>query len=419
MDPLVILIFLVLFFLSAFFSGTEIALMWLSEHKIESFLKQDRFWAKALKYIKEHNDKLLITILIWNNLVNVYIAALATQISIIFAQNSWFEQAFAVWIATWVITFLLLIFWEITPKSFATKNSTKISLLVAPIYKVLMYILYPVVVAIELLIKIFTWTKVSDTGISDEEIESFIDMWKTSWTLEDHEHEKIKNVLEFSDTPAEEIMTPRVKIEAFREDTTVWEAIKFYMEHTHSRLPVYKDRIDDIYSFVTIRDLLNESKSKKLKDIELHEILKIPLNQPIDNLFKSFQRSRKHLAMVMDEYGWVAWLITLEDVVEEIFWEIRDETDVEVDEIKENWENSFIVKPWVLIEDLLEKVNLTFSDIDLDEKEFDWETMSYVITHKLERFPEEWEEIFFDSKLLFKVLSAKDAEIGDIEVKKL
>jgi len=259
MDPLLILLFLVLFLLSAFFSGTELALMSLPVHKIDTLIKQNKFWSKSLKKIKENNDRLLITILIWNNLVNTLTAALATSISISIARNSWLwlNESTAIWISTWLVTFLLLLFWEIIPKSIATKNSAVISLAVAPIYKFLMLILYPVISFMEILIKLFSG-KQKVEQITEEEIESFIDMWKNSWWLEEHEHEKIKSILEFDETTVEEIMTPRVKIEAISDDITIKEAMDFYLSHTHSRIPVYQGTIDKIDSFITARDLIKE-----------------------------------------------------------------------------------------------------------------------------------------------------------------
>ena len=423
MDPLLVLLFVVLFCLSAFFSGTEIALMWLPSHKVEALIKKWKFWSQALANIKKNNDRLLITILIWNNLVNVYTAALATTIAISLAESVSLPQATAVWIATWVVTFLLLLFWEIIPKSFATKNAVSISLFVAPIYKFLMLILYPVVLFIEIIIKVFSW-KSSVEHITDEEIESFIDMWKNAWSLEDYEHEKIKNILEFWDITVEEIMTPRVKIEALTSSTTVEKAKDFYMSHTHSRIPVYNRTIDNIYWVITIRDIIDENKHKHLRDLEISKALKVPLNQPINKLLNTFQSSRRHIAIVIDEYGWVAGLITLEDVIEEIFWEIRDETDREIDEIKENWDYSYVAESWVLMEDMLSKFDLELKDVWLDS-EFSWETISYVLTHKLERFPNSWEIVSFeivkykdsdsDRKLDLKVWSVKDWKIGRVE----
>jgi len=426
MDPIQIVSFVVLFMLSAFFSGTELALMSLAEHKIDALLKEKKFGSKSLKKIKSNNDRLLITILIWNNLVNTYTAALATSIAISLANKAWIPQAQAIWIATWVVTFLLLMFWEILPKSIAIKNATKIALAVAPIYNFLMIILYPIIIFLEFLIKLFSKNKHIET-ITEEEIESFVDMWKQTGALEDHEHEKIKNILDFSDTDAEEIMTPRIKIEALEANTTVKEAFDFFTKHTHSRIPIYNWTIDKITHFMTIRDILNQDENKKLSELKLSEVLRVPLNQPIDSILETFQKSRKHLAIVMDEYGWVAWLITLEDIIEEIFWEIRDETDKEVDEIKEIWNDSLIVKSDVLFEEVLEKLWLEYSDIWLSEEEFSWETLSYIITEKLERFPKSWERIVFEicnieekncTKLEFKVLEVIDSKIGNIEVKK-
>ncbi len=430
MDPLLILLFFILFLLSAFFSGTEIALMSLAEHKIDSLVKQNKFWAKSLKKIKSNTDRLLITILIWNNLVNVYTAALATTIAIAIWESSWLPQSTAIWISTWIITFLLLLFWEIIPKSIATKNASTISLLVAPFYKYLMILLYPVITFMEVIIRIFS-SKWKVERITDEEIESFIDMWRDSWSLEKDEHEKIKNILELEDTYVDEIMTPRVKIEALSSEKTVLEALDFYLSHTHSRIPVYRETIDKIDSFITWRELLLQVKDwnldKKLSELELQKVMKIPLNLPLPKLLEDFQKAHKIMAIVMDEYWWVSWLITLEDIVEEVFGEIRDETDKEVDEIKKTWKWSLLVEPDVMIENVLDELWLKLENIWLDEKEFSWETISYIITHQLERFPERWEIITFDlfldnvenfTKIDFKVTSIEDHTIGKIEVKK-
>ena len=424
MEPTLIILFIILFLLSAFFSGTELALMSLASHKIEAIYKEWKYWADSLKKIKENNDRLLITILIWNNLVNVYTAALATTIAISLATKSGLEQSVAVGIATWLVTFLLLLFWEIIPKSLATKNATKISLIVAPIYKILILLLYPVIIIIETIISVFSKKQFSEK-ITWKEIESFIDMWKHSWTLESAEHEKIKNILEFWDITVEEIMTPRVNIEAIDSKKTVGEAKKFYLEHTHSRIPVYNRTIDKIDYFFTIRDLLEFDDNKKLSDLELKETIKIPINQPIDKLFETFQKVHKHIAIIIDEYWWVAWLVTLEDIIEEVFWEIRDETDKEIDKIRKLWVNKFVIESDVLIKDILDKFSLELKDIWLNEDEFYWETVSFILTDKIERFPNVLEIIKFEveknkdednENLEFKILDISDSKIGKIEV---
>ncbi len=428
MDPLLILLFVILFFLSAFFSGTEIALMSLADHKLESLLKQKKYGSKALKKIKENNDRLLITILIWNNLVNTFTAAFATSIAISLATSGgfWVSESAAIWIATGIVTFLLLLFGEIIPKSIATKNAAAISLTVAPIYRVLMMLLYPAILFMEMLIKLFTKDGHVEE-MTDEEIESFIDMWKDAWGLEDHEHEKIKNILEFDNIEVEEIMTPRVKIEALSIDMTVKQAMDFYLAHTHSRIPVYSERIDKIDYFLTSRDLVFAFKrwelDKKLSDLKLKKVLKIPLNQPINKVLETFQKSHKIMAIVLDEYGWVAGLVTMEDIIEEVFGEIRDETDKEVEDIRELDNGKFVIDSTILMEDILSKFWLNLADITLNEKEFDGETVSYVVTHELKRFPNNNEIMKFKvldsekySLLSLKMLDVHDGQMGHIEV---
>lgn len=403
--------------------------MSLPNHKIETLIKQKRFWAKTLSHIKSNTDRLLITILVGNNLVNVYAAALATQISIVLARNSWLEESLAVGIATGIITFLILIFWEIVPKSFATKNAEKISLLVAYPYKILMFLLYPLIVILELIIRIFTGKWV-DTAISEEEIQTFIDLGKDSGTLEDEEHERLRNTLEFSDTLVEEIMVPRIKIDAISDTFTIEEALEYYMSHSHSRIPVYHEQVDNIVGIITIRDILRERKSWNndilLSKLHFKKFLKVPINQPIDTLLDTFKSSRQHMAIVMDEYGWVAGLTTIEDIIEEIFGEIHDETDFETDEVIEKAPGVYHIDPNILLDDIVDEFNLELCDLWIDEKEFWSETVGYMITHKIERFPEKWEEICFDiyrddggiseTKLCFVVLDINDSMIEKIEV---
>lgn len=435
MDPWQYFVFVLLFLLSGFFSGTEIALMSLPNHKIDTFLKQKKFWARILQKIKSNPDKLLITILVWNNLVNVYAAALATQISISIAESSGIEEWLAIGLATWAITFLILVFGEIVPKSFATKNSEKISLFVAYPYRVLMVLMFPVIFFLEFIIKIFTGKDVG-TKVTEEEIETFIDLGKDSGTLEDDEHERLKNTLEFSDTLVEEIMVPRVKIEAIEDTMTIDEALAYYMSHTHSRIPVYHDQIDNIIWIVTIRDILREQSAGRgdilLGDLYFKKLVKVPINQPIDTLLETFKSSRQHMSIVMDEYGGVAGITTIEDIVEEIFWEIHDETDYETDEIVKKSKNIYVVDSSVRIDEVLADMGLTLSHIGLDDREFWGETVSYIITHALERFPEAGEELCYDIiddmasedgkipelVLCFKVLDFEDATMGQVQIQR-
>ncbi|USN59253.1 MAG: CBS domain-containing protein [Candidatus Peribacteria bacterium] len=289
-----------------------------------------------------------------------------------------------------------------------------------------MTVLYPVILVMEVIIRLFARGK-KVHKMTEGEFESFIDLGKDTGTLEHDEHEKIMNILEFGDITAEEIMTPRVKIEAISMETTVKEAMEYYLSHTHSRIPIYDGMIDKIDYFITARDIIFAFKrgelEKKMSDLKLKTVIKIPLNQPISKVMETFQNAHKVMGIVLDEYGGVAGLVTMEDILEEVFGEIRDETDKEVDEIQESSENTYTVDPWVLIEDILDEMELELEDIGLDEKEFDGETVSYIITHELERFPEAGEVVVFamkeGGKIEFKVTTVEDGKIGMIEVKKL
>lgn len=429
MDPILILIFIILLCLSAFFSWSETALISITPHKINSLVKEKRFWAIALKTIRSNTDRLLITILIWNNLVNTLTASLATSIAIWIAKDSWLwiTEATAIWITTWLVTFALLIFWEILPKSIGSKSATKIWLFVAPIFNFLMKIFFPIVWIFEKIIKLFS-KDIPEEEITEEEIWSFIDMWKERWWLDEDEHEKIKSILEFDDITVEEIMTPRVKIDAISVDLTVEKAITYYLTHTHTRIPVYKWTIDNIDYFISWRDLLREIRlwnlDKKVWEIKLRRVLKVPLNQSISVLLEDLQKAHKTMSIIVDEYGWVAWLVTIEDIIEEVFWDIRDETDEEIEEFIKVWDNSVVAESYVLIEDILDEFSLELENIWLDEKEFGWETLSYIITHVLDRFPSPWEVINFDIEwdwkswiLMLKISDINNAKIWKVEMK--
>ena len=424
-----IILFIVLFILSWFFSWSEIALMSLPKHKIESLLKSKRPGAKSLRDVKEDTDNLLIMILIGNNLVNTYTAALATQIAMSLSEKMWIWASQAVWISTVVVTIFLLLFWEIIPKSIASKNAVSIGLFVSPIYKFLMFPFWPIIMLIKVVIRVFSWKK-SDEKMTDDDIQSFIDLWRDHWWIDDDEHEKLKSVFEFYETTAEEIMTPRVKIEAIPDTLTIKEAVEYYLTHTHTRIPIYHETIDKIDYFISGRDLLRELNSwnsdKKLTELKLRKVLKVPLNQPISKLLDIFQKTNKIFAIIMDPYGWVAWLTSLEDIIEQVFGEIRDESDREAEEFVKTPDWKILTNGLVLMQDLLDEFELELPNIWLDEKEFNWETVSYVITDVLEGFPKSWEEIYFEiisdeekikKKLYIKVLEADESKIWKVEAR--
>jgi len=428
MDPLSVLGFLILFLLSGFFSGSEIAFMSLPSHTIQSFIKQWRKWARLLKYLKDNQQKLLITILVWNNLVNTMAAALATKISIDIANASWREQSIAIGIATAIITLLVLIFGEIFPKTLATRYADRLALGTSGLYIVLMKVLFPIVVSIDWMMSRMQSKKPHGHSITDEEIEAFIDQGQKAGLFEKWEYEKLKNMLDFYEVTVQEVMTPRVYIDAFPANITVKDAISRAMKFSHSRIPIYQDTIDNIQWMVTIRDLLRAKHkgydNKIIEDLQLIQPLKIPLTKPIHSLLELFRKSRQHIAIVMDEYGGVAGIVSLEDIVEEVFGDIQDEIDNEKIAIVKDG-NCRRVQGYVMLTDIFKFLHIEYKDIWLEEAEFDGETIGYFMTSYLERLPSQWEQFVLEISdhdqemvwsLLFEVIAIENNAISEVRV---
>ncbi len=398
------MIFILLVVLSAFFSSSEIGIMSVPRHLIESLIKQGNTRAQQLMWLKDRTDKLLITILIGNNLVNTLTAALATKIAITVWANSWFEAWIAVWIATWIITVVLLLFGEILPKTMATRVALPFGLFIAPIYIVLVRVFRPIIWVIEKIIRLFDTKNSSHIRkVNQEEVEALVDIAREQWSIEDDMARHIKKIIDFHDTTVQEVITPRIRMEALDATMSVKEALDAMKQFSHTRVPVYQENIDSIEWVASHRELVHYKDQglwdKKLCDISLQKALKIPLTMPIDKVMEVFKKQHRQMAIVMDEYGGVSWLITLEDIIEEIFGEFIDETDKEITPIKNDWD-SYIVQGSVLIDDLLEHINLTWNDIGLEEQAYSGETVSYVITSELERFPEKNEKLIFQSPII-------------------
>ena len=428
---------LILICLSCFFAASESAFIAIPPHKVDSLLKQRKSGAKALKQIKAEPDKVLMAILIGNNVVNITAATLASSISMKIAQVSSFPEATLLTISAVLVTLLLLTRGEVIPKTFAIRRAEKISLLIAPFYVLFVRILSPVIRILAKCTTSFT-KKEKKTEISDEEIEAFIEHSKNAGAFEEAEYQQIKKMLTFNEITVEEAMTPRIKINAISDSMTLEQAIDKLLTLHHTRIPVYHQSIDDIEKVVTLRELINIKNNHNngnitLKELILNPIIKIPSPTPIDVALNAFKKSHKHIALVMDEYGGVAGVITLEDIIEEIFGDIQDENDIETTPIKKQGRNTRIVQSFVRIDEFLSESKLSFEEIWLNEKEFDGETLSYLITTLLERFPVEGEEIQLEvqipekhstkhseekakKNLTIKILQISGNTIGDLRI---
>lgn len=406
------IVFLIaLLILSGFFSGSETAIISLNNAKVRSLKHQKLTGSQLLFSLKKNPHRLLITILIGNNLVNIGASVIAAAL---------FTELFGsqgLGIATGVMTFFVLIFGEIVPKSFATKYATRIALFAAyPLY-VLQIIFAPFIWFFDKIVKVlmhkFGASMASDR-VSEEEIKALIDISAEEGAIEKREKELIKNVLRFNDIEVSEVMTPRVAVDAISANATLQEAIDFVIKKSHSRIPVYDKTIDNILGIVTVKDVLLLSEkynvNKKLHNLELKKPIVVPESKKIDALFKEFQKERQHIAIVIDEYGGTTGIVTLEDLLEEIVGEIIDEFDVEESPIKKLAEDEIMACGTTRLEHINQHFNITI-------KGNENKPLSGFILEKLHRFPEEGEEIKLPQAIL-KVVKMHKNKILKVKIKK-
>ncbi len=420
-------LFFVLLFALMFFAGTEIPLMSVANHKIDGFIKQGRIGAKALKYIKRHAERLLIVNLIGTTIVTVWISSLATVAASGVASLFWLSWPYTITICVLAATVIILLFGEIAPKVLGVRFSDSVALKVAPIYRVLMWILTPLNWMIEWFTRFLTLITGGKHGdihshrVTSEEVEAFLELSEEHGVVEEIEHRRIKWVLDLADTRAESVMTPRVQVEFISLRSTVWEALERFFSASHTRLPAFGESPDDIDYVVSFRKVVewhrNGLDETELKDLPLEKIIKIPLTKRIDDLMEIFQKSRKHIALVLDEHGGVAGVVTMEDVIEEVFGDIKDEKDDEEVYIRHISDGSISVVGNTLIEDILEECEIgEIEEIGFREEHYG-EAISYLIIERLERFPREGEVLTF-WPLRIEVDSIDDGRIERVSVSK-
>ncbi len=429
MDPASLSIFFTLLFLLIFFAGTEIPLMSISDHVIASAVKKRRFGAVTLQVIKTQNERLLMTNLIGTTAVTIAISSFSTLVALDFSKQLHFPGELSVTFALLAVSTIILLFWEIVPKILGVRFSDQVALIVAPAYRILMMLLFPLNWLIEYFVRAVsfltgTHSNLHNKRMTSEEFEAFIDMSHEKWGVESHEHKKIKNILDLSDTEASSVMTPRVSVDFVSREMTVDELCIFFLHSSHSRIPVYGETPDDIDYVVNLREAFIWKQEgmgdKKLRDLDLEKIIKVPATQPIDRIFTIFQKSHKHIALVLDEHGWVDGVITLEDIIEEVFGDIKDEKDREEEYIRKTSNGAIIVQWSVLVEDVLDEYGLTKESVNVDE-EYIGETISYLILSILERFPRKGESItlkWSKKSLLLTVEEIDDGRIESVRVEK-
>lgn len=382
---------LLLLFLSGFFSGSETALTAISLARVEGLVKDGKKGARALLTLKNTSNRMLITLLIGNNLVNISASALATVIAT--------ERlgALGPGIAVGVLTIVILIFGEITPKSLAIRYSTSVSLAIAPIILLAMHVLLPVVVAFEWITNhIYKLTgKKRDSSVTESEVISLLQRGTREGVIEEKEFDMLERIFSFNDKILSDVLTPHHRVFSLDSNLTIREALPQIIEHGFTRVPIYQKQPDDIsyvvHLFSIVAEIQKGHMDMRLMDLA-YEALFAPKNQPIDELFGRLRKTKKHLAIVVDEFGQVEGIVTMEDLLEEIVGEIDDEVDSAIARQKHVQE----LKDGVLqvCGDVELQVINDFFDIELNGA--DNNSVNQWILEKIERIPSVNEHLFID-----------------------
>ena len=374
-----ILLFIICVILSAFFSSSEVALISITRAKVRTLVNEGRPGSEALAALKESPEHLLITILIGNTVVTTAAASIATAVAIqIFGD-------IGVGIATGFVIIMLLVFGEIGPKIYAARASDSFALTIAPVILFFSRIFTPVIWLVERISPKFGIGKeVAEPAVTEEEIKEWIDVGKEDGTIEQGEQDMLYSVLEFADTTAREIMTPRVDVILMEDTVTFEEAIRIFNESGFSRIPVYHDQIDNITGILNVKDVFSAMVSHR-KDSTIKEVMYDPMFVPetkkIDDLLKELQVKRVQIAIVLDEYSSFVGIVTVEDILEEIVGDIMDEYDKEEPEVQNISEGVFVIDAQMWVEDVNERLEI---NLPVDES---YETIGGLIIDRLGHIP--------------------------------
>lgn len=379
--PNQVVILLILLVLSGFFSSAETALFSISKTRARHIAKQEGKSYSLILRMKNDPHRLLSTILIGNNVVNVGAAALATSIVIGILPN------YAVGIATGIMTLLILIFGEVLPKSIATRNNIMVArIAIFPIYW-MSVLFHPVIVFLNFIPKITGKIKKTPSA-TEEELLTFVEVVEEEGEIKEEEKELIHNIFEFDDTNASEIMTPRTDMFVVKADEKL--QLEEIVKSGYTRIPVIEEDIDHIIGTIHIKDIfLHQATSSE--EIDVRKIMRtpyfVPENKKLDTLLHRFKKGKHHMAIVVDEHGGVAGLITLEDALEEIVGEISDETDKDEPHIIKLRSREWIVLGKSDIDEINDEIGMDIAESS------EYDTFSGYFLEKIGRIPDEKEEL--------------------------
>jgi putative hemolysin len=392
-----VVLLLVLLLVSGSMSGSETALTALGEWKIHQLREEGHDPQGLFGLLGRQPTRFITTLLIGNNLVNIAATALVTQMSIQLSRQVGFTEAAAVAYATVVMTLLVLVFGEITPKSIAVHNPVAFSrVAIRPVYA-LSVVLYPIGRAFAWLtahlLRALRLESSSDPLITENELRLMLRSAEEHGVIEATEEEMIRGVIDLEETVVREVMTPRVDVVSIAEDATLEQLLALVTEHGYSRLPVFREGIDDIRGIAYARDLLRFlGRSEELGSARVGDLVRpahyVPETLSILNMMRDMRLRKNHIAIVVDEFGGTAGVVTLEDIIEEITGEIYDETDEdEEDDFIELDDGATRVRAAVHLDEVEQRFHLSFPD------EGDFDTLAGFLVSEFDRIPQAGEAL--------------------------
>ena len=417
-----VFVLIILILVNAFFACTEIAFISINDAKIEKEAKEGNKKAKKIRKMLKEPSKFLATIQIGITLAGFLSSAFAADA---FADDlapvlySWIP---AVSEATWnsisiilitiILSYFSLVFGELVPKRLGMKNAEKIAYKTVGIVRLINILTSPFVkfltASTNIIAKLFGVGSTDEEVVTEEEIRMMVDVGEEKGSIEEEEKELINNVFEFNDKVVSEVMTHRKDLYAVDIKSELSEILEDLKEYKYSRIPVYEENVDNIVGILFIKDLLafiNKKREAKIKNI-VREAYFVPENKNINELFKDMQKNNHQMAIVLDEYGGTAGIITMEDILEELVGDIFDEYDEVEDDFKEVDSNTFLISGSVAIYDLRRILDID----DIPEGEYD--TLSGYLIDKLGRIPSDDEKPIIETeKVTYKIEEYEDKRI--------
>ncbi|WP_432419599.1 hemolysin family protein [Halobacterium zhouii] len=380
--------------LSAFFSSSEIAMFSLARHRIDALIEEGQAGAETVADLKSDPHRLLVTILVGNNLVNIAMSSIATALVGMYVTNS----GVAVLVSTLGVTALVLLFGESAPKSYAVENTESWALSIAGPLKWSERLLYPLVVTFDYLTRAVNRVTggraaIETSYVTRSEIQDMIETGEREGVIEEDEREMLQRIFRFNNTIAKEVMTPRLDVTAVSTEASVEEAIQTCTQAGHERIPVYEGELDNVIGVVSLEDLVREYLYGESDDLELDDLIEptlhVPESKNVDELLQEMQDERVQLVVIIDEFGTTEGLLTAEDITEEIVGEILEgEEELPIDFVEED---TVRVRGEVNIDEVNEAL-----EIDLPEGE-EFETIAGFIFNRAGRLVEEGESFRYEN----------------------